>query len=79
MLTPTGPYGSLGQTDATPKITVPFWVKVLGSVGAIAGAYHGYKRTNSYGWAILWSMGTSLAPFILGPVMVAQGFGKKKK
>lgn len=45
---------------------------------SIAGAYHGYKRTGSAGWAIAYTVLGYMAPLIVGAVMVAQGFGKPK-
>lgn len=42
-------------------------------------AYHGYKRTNSVGWAIGWAIAGYLSPLIAGGVAVAQGFGERKK
>lgn len=50
---------------------------LLSLVGSGAGAYHGYKRTQSVGWAIGWGMFGSLIPFVAIPVALYQGFGKK--
>ncbi len=47
--------------------------------GAAIGAYHGYKRNDSVGWAICWSLLGSLAPVIVIPVAYAQGIGKPKR
>ena len=47
--------------------------------GAIAGAYHGYKRNDSVGWALGWSVLGSFLPFLTIPLSIAQGFGQKKK
>lgn len=49
---------------------------VIGSAAGLAGAYHGYKRNESVGWAIGWSLLSSLFWPIAVPVMIAQGFGK---
>lgn len=58
----------------------------LGSVGsalAIAGtalgAYHGFKRNNSVGWAVLWGLLGGAFPVIVIPVAFAQGFSKRAK
>ena len=60
--------------------TLPTWYKVLGAIGGILGAYHGYKRHNgSIGWAIGWSLlGSAFAPIAI-PVAFAQGIGKPMK
>jgi hypothetical protein len=51
---------------------------ILSTVGGVLGAYHGYKRNSSVGWAFGWSVFGSLVPFLALPVAFAQGFGKKK-
>ena len=48
----------------------------LGLVGTGLGAYHGYKRTGSIGWAIGWALLGGLFPIITIPVAIAQGFAK---
>jgi hypothetical protein len=57
-------------------------LKVAYSLASIAGAgmgaYHGYKRNNSWGWALGWAVLGSLVPVITIPVSFAQGFGKRK-
>lgn len=50
---------------------------VLVTAGVAAGAYHGYKRNNSVGWAIAWALLGGMFPVITIPVSLAQGFGKK--
>lgn len=49
---------------------------VIGTAAGLAGAYHGYKRNESVGWAIGWSFLSSLFWPIAVPVMIAQGFGE---
>lgn len=58
----------------------PAWkiYRVLGIIGGAAGAYHGYKRNQSVGWAIGWAILGTMFPVITIPVAFAQGFGKKK-
>lgn len=46
--------------------------------GVGVGAYHGYKRNGSVGWAIVWGVLGGLFPLITGGVALAQGLGKKK-
>jgi hypothetical protein len=52
---------------------------IAGIAGAAIGAYHGYKRNDSIGWAICWSLLGSLAPVIVIPVAYAQGIGERKR
>lgn len=42
-------------------------------------AYHGYKRNDSLGWALMWGIPGSWAWPIMVPVALAQGFGKRAK
>ena len=49
---------------------------LFGSAAGVAGAYHGYKRNDSVGWAIGWgALGYLFWPIAV-PVMIAQGFGR---
>jgi len=48
----------------------------LSLAGAATGAYHGYKRNDSVGWAIGWFMLGGLVPFLTIPLSLAQGFGE---
>jgi len=47
--------------------------------GAGLGAYHGYKRNDSWGWALGWSLLGSLLPIVVIPVAFAQGLGQRKR
>lgn len=55
-----------------------FW-DVLSVTGTLTGAYHGYVRNNSVGWAIGWAIMGGLFPYITIPVSLAQGFGQRKR
>jgi hypothetical protein len=50
----------------------------LSVAGAGLGAYHGYKRDNSIGWAIGWAILGATFPIVTIPVAIAQGFGQPK-
>lgn len=51
---------------------------VLSLAGGAIGAYHGYKRNDSIGWAIAWSLLGGLFPIVVIPVAFAQGIGSPK-
>lgn len=51
---------------------------VQGIAGGALGAYHGYKRTKSIGWALVWGAAGSFAPLVTGVIALAQGFAKPK-
>ena len=52
--------------------------QAAGVAGMAIGAYHGYKRNNSVGWAIGWALLGGIFPVIAIPVAFAQGIGKRK-
>lgn len=52
--------------------------KLIGWAAVGAGAYHGYRRNQSIGWAIGWAVLAGFFPVITTAVAVAQGFGKRK-
>ena len=54
-----------------------FW-GLAATASAGASAYHGYKRNESVGWAIVWGLLGGMFPIITPAVALAQGFGKAK-
>lgn len=48
----------------------------LAVAGTGLGAYHGYRRTGSVGWAIAWAILGGLFPIITLPIAYAQGFAR---
>jgi hypothetical protein len=78
----------LGQVDsayANGQIPRGVWIaySVIGAVGGIASAYHGYKRNEAsdaaVGWAIAWWFLGSWFPLITVPVALAQGYGQRAR
>lgn len=53
---------------------VMFW-RLAGIAGSALGAYHGYARNDSVGWAIAWGLLGGVFPLLTIPVALAQGFG----
>lgn len=75
----------LGAAESITDIIIPpmspsaiFW-GLLATAAAGASAYHGYKRNDSLGWAIVWGLLGGIAPVITVPVALAQGFGHRKR
>lgn len=46
--------------------------------GSALGAFHGYRRTRSVGWAVGWAFLGGFSPVITTAVALAQGFGEPK-
>lgn len=71
------------QTASTGQLAGADTWAAVGSTLAVAGtglgAYHGYRRTGSLGWAIAWAILGGLFPIITIPVAIAQGFGQRSR
>lgn len=50
----------------------------LDPITGVALLYHGYRRTGSLFWGILYGLAGYKAPVVAVPVALAQGFGKKR-
>lgn len=71
--------GGVGAAPSTEDRSLRL---VLGSIGVVGGAlatYHGYRRTQSVGWALGWGFLGALFPLVTVPIALAQGFGDRKR
>lgn len=50
----------------------------LKTASAIALTYHGYRRTGSLIWALIYGLAGRTVPLVAVPVAFGQGFGAKK-
>lgn len=75
---PAGPGAWWAPTPWWRSLLVDPVQALLPLAGAGLGAYHGYKRTKSVGWALGYSAAGSLFPLVTGGIALAQGFGKPK-
>jgi hypothetical protein len=51
-------------------------IAAAASIGA--SAYHGYKRNQSVGWAVIWGVLGGLFPIITPAIALGQGFGVRR-
>lgn len=65
-----------GQTGLAESLGLAFGLAADVSAGVLA--WHGYKRTKSVPWAILWGMSAFAFPVMI-PIAIIQGLGKPKK
>jgi hypothetical protein len=76
-------YESLGA-DAQPAPDKEFSLRdtingpTVSTGAAIALTYHGYRRTGSLVWALIYGLAGKVFPIEAVPIAVAQGFGQKK-
>lgn len=68
---------ALGQTGRSDT----YWAAwgLISTASMAASAYHGYKRNDSLGWALVWAFCGALFPVITPVIAVAQGFGEPKR
>ena len=72
------------EHDRMGQMTLEGWTPLQRAYAAVSlvatglGAYHGYKRNNSVGWAIWWGFASGVAPFFALPIAYAQGFAKRR-
>ena len=50
----------------------------LSTASMALSAYHGYKRNDSVGWALVWGLLGGTFPVITPVIALAQGFGQEK-
>jgi len=63
------------------QVSRSIWPTLWGLASAVsagASAYHGYKRNDSVGWAIVWGLLGGMFPIITPAIALAEGFAKPK-
>ena len=75
------PMGDAPTPTTTPATTS--FHDIVNSEGVstasmIALTYHGYKRTGSLVWAVVYGLAGRWWPAVAVPVSLAQGFGERK-
>jgi hypothetical protein len=68
------PTHSLGDFNLRDRLTS----EPVKTAAAIALTYHGYRRTGSLVWALVYGLAGRLVPVAAVPISLAQGFGQKK-
>lgn len=75
---------ALGAADAATSSSPTSVVKdLVGSDAVTTGTaaamiYHGYRRTGSVVWALLYGLAGKKLPVVAIPVALAQGYGKRR-
>lgn len=65
-------------TATTPSLRDTINSDPVSTAAALALTYHGYKRTGSIVWALVYGLAGKVFPIESVPIAVAQGFGQKK-
>ena len=77
-IAPAASQGPAGNPGPNTMQALKVAYAIASMAGSAMGAYHGYKRNDSIGWAIGWAFLGGLFPVIVIPVAFAQGFGERK-
>lgn len=68
---------ALAWTNTVSQFPTSKIFGMLTLASATASAFHGYRRNQSIGWAVVWfAMGLAF-PIFTPTIAIAQGFGKK--
>jgi hypothetical protein len=68
----------LGDDTPTTSLRDTLTSDTVKTASGIALTYHGYRRTGSIFWALLYGLAGRSVPVIAVPLAAAQGFGKHK-
>lgn len=52
-------------------------LSIVSTAAVVALAYHGYRRNESVGWAVVWGLVGGVFWPIAVPIAVAQGYGER--
>lgn len=73
------PMGADDPTPSPPTLRDAIDSEPVSMAAGVAMTYHGYKRTGSIFWALVYGAIGKFSPLIATPIALAQGFGKKKE
>ena len=69
---------TLGADDTPTSLATVVHSDSVKTGAAIALTFHGYRRTGSLIWALVYGLCGRIAPVVAVPVAFAQGFGERK-
>lgn len=72
------PMQQLGAADQPSAVRELVHSDVVTTGSAALLIYHGYRRTGSILWALVYGLAGKKVPVVAVPVALAQGLGKKK-
>lgn len=76
---PASSPASLGFSPSTGDWQPPTWYWLISAASAGLSAFHGYKRNESVGWAIVWGLLGGAFPIITPAIAFAEGYGEPKR
>jgi hypothetical protein len=68
----------MGDTTPSTNLTDTMNSPSVSTGSAMALTYHGYKRTGSIFWALVYGALGYWKPVVMVPIALAQGYGEKK-
>jgi hypothetical protein len=72
------PLGDASPVPATTSLHDFVTSDTVSTAATLAMTYHGYKRTGSLIWALVYGLAGRWVPVVAVPVAMAQGFGERK-
>jgi hypothetical protein len=72
------PLGDASPVPATTSLHGFVTSDTVSTAATLAMTYHGYKRTGSLIWALVYGLAGRWVPVVAVPVAMAQGFGERK-
>ena len=74
----TGTATTIQSTQATPSLADVLDSAPVKTTGMALGVYHGYRRTGSLWWALIYGAIGHWKPVIGTAIALGQGFGEEK-
>lgn len=71
--------GEAGSSSPTFSLRSAVTSEPVKTAAAIALTYHGYRRTGSIFWALVYGLAGRTVPVAAVPISLAQGFGTRKE
>lgn len=72
------PVGDTAPAAPTTSLRDVVNSDTVSTASMVALTYHGYKRTGSLFWALVYGLAGRWVPVVAVPVSLAQGFGERK-
>lgn len=75
------PIQTIGAVQPAETRLAPGYVAwgLVSTASMLLCVWHGYKRNDSVGWALVWGFFGALFPIVTPVIALAQGFGERRR